>query len=198
MPNNTLTLSRRLTDSELGTIATVTVAAPYQARDLGRIDVPDTTVADTEYPLAFGSCAEAVYCEVQNETGQDIAVRMGGDSVTGTLVEGTATIAFAAAPGERLSVEAGDDNGGTPGVLSVKRSAGNVIVQSWLVGTGIEAADVSDVTVYNNAPPLLPDGGVMLIAAEALGTGIASATAILSDVQAGEGIINTIVCGDPI
>jgi hypothetical protein len=39
MPNHPLTLSRRLTDSELGTITTVTVAAPYQARDLGRIDV---------------------------------------------------------------------------------------------------------------------------------------------------------------
>lgn len=176
---------------------TETTAIPFNAIQGGELDVPDLTAGNTVYEIPFGACAEATYVEINNQTGQDIAARIGGASVAGTLASGTVTIAFAAVPGERLSV-AMTTSGGTPGVLSVKRSAGNVIVQSWLSGTGIQTADSSVIKVYNNAPPLLPDGGVLAMAAPAAGSGVTSAEAILADAQSGAGKIVAAVLGDPV
>lgn len=199
MPNSEATHTNRLSgDTAPLSLPTVTVTVPYNAIQGGELDVPDTTAADTVYAIPFGSCAEATHIQMENSTGQDIAARIGGASVSGVLTAGTVTIAFAAAPGERLSVEAGAANGGTPGVLSVKRSAGNVVVQSWLLGTGLQTADVSDVTVYNNAPPLLPDGAILSLSCPAAGSTVTSASAILTAEQAGAGTIVAAVLGDPV
>jgi hypothetical protein len=200
MPNSTAVLTRKLTDTSLPSPPAVTVSVPYQAAQPGgRIDVPATTAADTVYPVAFGSCAEATYCEIYNSsTAQDVAARMGGASVSGVLVLGTVTLALAAAPGERLAVELGDDNGGTIGDdIAVRRSAGNVIVTSYN-SSGPETLDVSNVTVYNNAPPILTPGGVLTLSNPAAGSTVSSAEAVLTDVQVAAGIISTIVLGDPV
>lgn len=198
MANRTATFSGRLS-GDITPLAPASreVLALFTSCQGGDLDVPDTTAASTSYSVPFGSITEATHCEVRNDTGQDVAVRIGGASVSGVLASGTVTIAFAAVPGERLSVEM-TTSGGTPGVLSVKRSSGNVIVQSWLSGTGIQTADTSTVKVYNNAPPLLADGGVMLVSSPAAGSGVASAEAILTDTQAGAGTIETLVFGDPV
>lgn len=198
MANRTATFSGRLS-GDITPLAPASreVLALFTSCQGGDLDVPDTTAASTSYSVPFGSITEATHCEVRNDTGQDVAVRVGGASVTGTLVSGTATIAFAAAPGERLSVERVAGNGGTNGKLYVERSSGNVIVTSYYA-SGVQTADVSSVKVYNNAPPLLADGGVMLVSSPAAGSGVASAEAILTDTQAGAGTIETLVFGDPV
>lgn len=72
----------------------------------------------------------------------------------GTLVGGTIDIVMANVPDDRLSVILMNDNGGTPGVLSVKRkNAIEVTVESWLAGAGIQVLDVSDVRVYDFGQP---------------------------------------------
>lgn len=74
---------------------------------------------------------------------------------TGTLVLGTCDITLANTAGDRLIVAAGADNGGTPGVLSVKRKNNTTVtVESWLAATGIQVLDVSDVSVYNIGAPV--------------------------------------------
>lgn len=172
------------------------------AQLVGGIDVPDATASGTMFAVPFGVIAEATGFVLENRTGQEIRARLeaANGSVTGTLVAGTATVAFAAVPGERLSVEAGDDNGGTPGVLSVRRSAGNVIVESWLAGTGLEAADVSDFTVYNNAGPALPDESVLVYASPTApaAAALGSASIWLTALQSGAGSVVTKVFGDPV
>jgi hypothetical protein len=189
--------SRLSGDTSPLSLPTATITVPFNAIQGGDLDVPDTTVADTVYEVPFGSCEEATHVQILNSTGQEIAARIGGASVTGTLVLGTVTIAFPAAAGERLSAELGAANGGTPGKLHVRRSAGNVIVESYTVD-GIQDADVSDVTVYNNAPPILPDGGILVLSTPAAGSGVSSASAILTDVQDGAGKIVAAVLGDPV
>ena len=72
-----------------------------------------------------------------------------------------------------------------------------MIVTSYYA-SGVQTADVSSVKVYNNAPPLIADGGVMLVSSPAAGSGVASAEAILTDTQAGAGTIETLVFGDPV
>lgn len=197
MANRTATLSARLSgDTAPLAPASREVLAPYTSNQGGDLDVPDTTAASTVYDVPFGSIAEATHIEIRNDTGQDIAARIGGASVTGTLVSGTATIAFAAAPGERLTVERVAGNGGTNGKLYVERSSGNVIVTSYYA-SGVQTADVSSVKVYNNAPPIIADGGVHLVSSPAAGSGVATAEAILTATQSGAGTIETLVFGDP-
>lgn len=206
MPNSTATFQHKLsyvdTDSVSQTAPTFTVATAYAlgAQQIGGIDVPDAAAADTAYSVAFGSIAAATGLCIENRTGQDVAVRIGGSSTTGTLVSGTATIAFAAKTGERLTVERSAGNGGTNGKLYVERSAGNVIVTSYYA-SGVQTADVSSVTVYNNAPISIANlGGLSLAmpAATAAGGPVSSASVILTASQSGAGTIGTKVFGDPV
>lgn len=182
-----------------------TVNAPYQSDAQGSVDVPDTTPADTEYSVPFGAVdAAATYLEIENRTGADLKVKVNGPtSATGTLVAGTKDIALVNAAGDHLVVVAGAANGGTPGVLSVKRKSGTeVTVQSWLAGTGLQAADVSDVTVYNykdGYPMQLGPSGLLLIAgatAPAAGK-VLSAKVKTTATQSGAGTVGTRVFGDP-
>lgn len=172
------------------------------AQLVGGIDVPDTTANGTEFAVPFGEIEEATACLIENRSGQEIRARLeaANGSVTGTLVAGTVTIAFPAVPGERLTPERVDDNGGTPGILSVRRSAGNVIVESWLAGTGLEAADASDVIVYNNAGPALPDNAVLLYASPTppAAAALGNASIWLTALQSGAGSVVTKVFGDPV
>lgn len=182
-----------------------TVSAPFSegARIDAGIDVPDLALSGTEYALSFGSIAAATALHLENKTGQDVHVRLNGQpaSVSGTLVAGTKTMALAAVTGEHLSAELVTAHG-TPGILSVRRSGGNVIVESWLAGTGLETADVSDVKVSNGGSPnlfRLPTGGSMTILAPAAAgaSAIASASVLLSDAQDGAGSISYKIFGDP-
>lgn len=206
MPNSTATFQHKLsytdTDSTAQTAPTFTIAATHAlgAQQIGGVDVLALATADTAYSVAFGSIAAATGLCIENRSGKDVAVRIGGSSVTGTLVSGTATIAFAAATGERLSAELGAANGGTAGKLHVERSAGNVIVTSYYA-SGVQTADVSSVTVYNNAPPAIANlGGISIAMPAAVTTGaaIASATVILTDAVVAAGTIGTKVFGDPV
>lgn len=181
------------------------VAAPFAAGGFvtGGVDVPDTAALGTEYALNFGSIAGATGLIVENSTGQDVYVKLNGQpaSVAGTLVAGTKTMAFAAVTGEHLSAELVTSHG-TPGILSVRRSSGNVIVESWLAGTGLQAADTSDVIVRNGGSPQLfrlPTGGMMAIAAPAAAGGnlLASASVVLTAIQSGAGSVAFTAFGDP-
>ncbi len=169
------------------------------ALSVSGLDVPDLAAADTEYEVAFSDVAIATYMLIENSTGQEILVHIGGDYVQGTLVSGTKTIAFPAVEGERLSVEM-VTSGGTPGILSVRRSSGNVIVESWLAGTGLQASDTSVVRVFNNPALALPSGGLVSFAlpsAPETGAPVASAQVTLTAAQDGAGVVATVICGDP-
>ncbi len=184
----------------------VSVAAPFSAGAFldGGVDIPDTTAASTEYALSFGSIAAATGLIVENQTGQDLHVKLNGGpaAVTGTLVAGTKTLALASVTGEKLCVALATSHG-TPGILSVRRSGGNVIVESWLAGTGLQASDISDIIVHNGGSPQLfrlPDGGVMAIAAPAApgSSALASASVVTTGTQAGAGAVAFKVFGDPV
>lgn len=205
MPNESATFQFKLayadTDSTAITAPTYSVAAPYAlgAQDVSGIDVPDLAAASTAYAASFSAIGAATGILITNRTGQDVAVRFEGGSVTGTLVSGTATIALAAQPGERLTVERTAANGGTPGKLYVERSSGNVIVTSYYA-SGVQAADVSSVKVYNNAPPAIANLGAVCIAmpAAASGQALTAASVILTAEQAGAGTVGVKVFGDPV
>lgn len=205
MPNLEATFQARLSytgpNSESVTAPNISVAAPYAAgaQQVGGIDVPDAASSSTEYSVAFGSIAAATGILIENKTGQELRARIESAvrSVTGTLASGTVTMALAAVPGERLSVEV-TTSGGTPGKLHVRRSSGNVIVESYN-SSGIETGDTSIVTVYNNAPIPLPDDAVLMVATPAApsGSAIAAASVRLTASQSGAGSVVTKVFGDP-
>lgn len=206
MPNATFQIRLSYTgpNDESVTAPNVSKLAAYGegAQLVGGIDVPDAAASGTEFAVPFGLIAEATGCLIENRTGQEIRARLDAadGSVSGTLVAGTATIAFAAVPGERLSVEAGDDNGGTPGILSVRRSAGDVIVESWVDPGGIQALDVSDVVVYNSAGPSLPDEAALLYVSPTapVAGALPAASVWLTAQQVGAGSVVTKVFGDPV
>lgn len=209
MPNSTATFQFKLSytdaDSTAQTAPTFTVAAPHAlgGQLLGGIDVPDAATSTTEYSVPFGTIASATGLIIENRTGQDVAVRLNGQpaDVSGALVSGTKTMALASVTGEKLSVEL-VTSGGTAGILSVRRSGGNVIVESWLAGTGIQTLDSSTVKVVQNAAHLfrLPNLGALGVAMPAASgaSPIASASVILTATQSGAGTIATKVFGDPV
>jgi hypothetical protein len=193
-------------DDETVTSPPLAISAPFSpgASQVGGIDIPDLAAEGTEYPVAFGSIAAATGLLIENRSGQDLSVKLNGEpgSVAGTLVACTKTMALAAVTGERLSAELVTSHG-TPGILSARRSAGNVIVESWLAGTGLQALDISDVKVWQGGSPYLfrlPTGAAIVIAmpAAAGATPIASASVVLSGIQAGAGSVVTKVFGDPV
>ena len=201
----TATLARTLSYRTVGNVATSAASAGASATytlgaqvDAG-VDVPDAAADNTKYALSFGSIADATYLEIQNASGQAVLARVNEHSVTGTLVAGTVTIALTATDGERLSVELGANNGGTPGIVSVRRSAGNVIVESWVVATGIQVLDVSAVTVYQSSPIALADDG-MLVIANPLAVGgtskMSEASVTLTALQVGAGQVAYKVFGE--
>jgi uncharacterized protein YwlG (UPF0340 family) len=198
----TRSLSYRSVDNVLTNAASVSVSSSYslgaQHSDSG-IDVPDAAADNTEYSLAFGTIANATLLEVRNNTGQTLKVNINGHTEEATLVAGTVTVAMASIDGEILSVVAGADNGGTPGILSVRRSAGNLIVESWLAATGIQALDVSDVTIIQTAPIPLVDDGMMIIAnPSAPAIALSKATVVLTGIQSGAGQVAYKIFGDPV
>lgn len=210
MPNKTATIQVRLTyegpDDESVVAPHLSVTVPYSAGGqlVGGIDIPDAAAISTEYAVPFGTIASATALLVTNRSGQDVLVRINGQpgSATGTLVSGTITIALASVTGEHLSVERVTSIG-TAGILSVRRSSGNVIVESWLAGTGIQALDLSAVKVRQGGSPdlfRLPTGATMLVAAPAApgSTPLASASVLLTAEQDGAGSIVTKVFGDPV
>lgn len=209
MPNLTATLAFRLSytgpDSEAITAPHLSIPVPYAAGGqlVGGIDVPDAAAILTEYAVPFGGIASATALIIENLTGQDVHVRINGapGSVTGTLVAGTKTLALASVTGEHLSVEL-VTSAGTAGILSVRRSSGNVIVESWLAGTGLQTADVSAVKVWQGGSPdlfRLPTASALAVAMSAApgASPIASASVILTAIQSGAGSLVTKVFGDP-
>ncbi len=208
MANDTATFTHRLTytdaDGVTQTAPNRAIAVPYSrgAVVAAGIDIPDATTANTSFAVPFSSISEATGFAVKNDSGGEISLRLEpvSPSATGTLSSGTATIAFPAVAGERLSVEL-VTAGGTPGILSVKRSSGNVIVQSWLLGTGIQTADTSTVKVYNNAPLTMPNGAALSFATpSAASDGPALGSAIVSNLatQTGAAAVAVHVVGDPV
>lgn len=209
MANKTASFQIRLSyegpDDETVTAPHLAIAVAYGegAQLVGGIDIPDLAASGTEYEVPFGTIASATAMLIENRSGQDLHVRINGQpgSVSGTLASGTVTLALASVTGEHLSVER-TSSAGTPGILSVRRSGGNVIVESWLAGTGIQTADTSVVAVYQGGSPdlfRLPDGGTLLVAAPDApgGTPLASASVLLTAEQAGAGSVVTKVFGDP-
>lgn len=186
------------------TQGTDSTTCPYQgASPDGQIDVPDTTAADTEYAVGFGSVAGATYIEIENKTGADLKAKVNDPtSASGTLVSGTKDLTLANVAGDRLVVLL-TTSGGTPGVLSVKRkSDSEVTVQSWLSGTGIQSSDTSVVTVYNykdGYPLQLAPNGKLVVAQATLPTAgkISAAGVKTTATQSGAGSVSTRVFGDP-
>ena len=209
MPDSNAAFQFRLTytgpNDETIAAPTKSVSAPYApgAQLVGGVDVPDAATSGTEYQIPFGTIASATALYIENRTGQPVDVRLNGApaTVSGTLVSGTKTMALAAVTGEHLSVER-VTSAGTAGILSVRRSSGNVIVESWVSGTGIQALDTSDVKVWQGGSPnlfRLEDGGVLTIAQPDVpgSSGIASASVLLTTTQSGAGSVVTKVFGDP-
>jgi hypothetical protein len=60
------------------TVPPVSVSVPYQATFGGDVDVPALAAAATVFALSFGSIASATGLLVQNNTGQDLGVRING------------------------------------------------------------------------------------------------------------------------
>ncbi len=181
-----------------------TLAAAYQAESVDLIDVPDLEAMGTEHPVSFGSIGVgASLMLLKNRTGQDLEMHLNGapPSETGTLVAGTKTIAMVVGSTGDLRVVAGANNGGTPGILSARKSGGNVIVESWLAGTGIQALDISDFTVYDDGAvvPNLPNNALAIVAMAALPAAgkLTSCTLKTTAAQTGAGTIETRVFGDP-
>ncbi len=201
----TVSLSYTGADDETVTPPAIAIASPYSAGAfaVGGIDIPDAATASTEYPISFGSVAEATAMLIENKSGQDLYVKLNGQpaSVAGTLVAGTKTMALASVTGERLSAELVTSHG-TAGILSARRSGGNVICESWLAGTGLQASDISDIKVWQGGSPYLyrlPTASAMLItaAAAAAGTPLASASVVTTATQSGAGSVSTKIFGDP-
>lgn len=170
------------------------------ALSISGIDVPDAALDGATYNVAFSDVAAATFLQIQNNTGQEITARIGDLYFDVTLVSGTKTTAFAAVEGEHFSYELLDDNGGTPGIISIRRSTGNVIVESWLAATGIQTADVSTIRVHVNPPIALPDGGLVSFALPSkpvVGAAVGNASVTLTAAQTGAGVVATAVLGDP-
>jgi hypothetical protein len=194
-------LSHRSVGNVLTNAASASVSSSYSlgAQVDAGIDVLDAAADNTEYDLSFGSIANATYLEIQNNSGQTLKVNVNGHTTEATLVAGTVTVAMASIDGEILSVVAGADNGGTPGILSVRRNAGNLIVESWLAATGIQALDVSDVTVIQTAPiPLVDDGMLVIANPSAPAIALSEATVVLTALQSGAGQVAYKIFGDPV
>jgi hypothetical protein len=205
---STATFARTLSYRSVGNVATSAtsdgVSALYtlgaQHSDSG-VDVPDAASDNTEYEIAFGSVAEATYLEVKNSTGQAVKLHLNQHSFDGTLVSGTATVAVPVVDGECLSLELGDDNGGTPGDdVAIRRSGGNVIVTAYN-SSGVESLDVSDVTILQSTPVVLTNGGMAIVANPTAVGGtskLSEAKAVLTAVQSGAGRIAYKMFGDPV
>ncbi len=77
-----VTLSYTNEEGGTSTMTAIAVAAKYQSQSHGTIDVPDTTAADTEYSIPFGSVDEgATLMILENRTGQDVEVKINGQAV---------------------------------------------------------------------------------------------------------------------
>lgn len=85
------------------------VVAPYQAQNVGAIDVPDSTASSTTYSIPFGSIGTAASLVVlQNNTGQELAIK----------INGAAAASHHMAQGGMLVIAENSAPGSTP-VLSV-------------------------------------------------------------------------------
>lgn len=206
MSNSTATMKFTLTYTSPEGVAAapppVSIACPFQAQLVGALDVPDTTPADTELEVPFGSVGDdATMLMVHNRLTQDLAVTINGRQASGTLVAGTKTLNLDNIVGDRLAVKL-DASHGTPGVLSVRRiSNTQVTVESWLAGTGLQAADVSDVIVTANGEThRLAPGGVFTHAAPAAagGSPITGMSLKTTATQDGAGMVSFAVFGDPV
>jgi len=120
------------------------------------VDCPTGSTVYAAVTTGAGKTKQLTAARVDDSTirisspGDGYAALLESAGVAGTLVAGTTDIALANVAGDRLAVVMEDDNGGTPGVLSVKRKSNTeVTVESWVDGTGVQALDVSDVKVYN-------------------------------------------------
>jgi len=77
-----VTLSYTNEEGGSSTMSPIAIAAKYQSQSHGTIDVPDTTSADTEYSIPFGSVDEgASLMIIENRTGQDLEVKINDQNV---------------------------------------------------------------------------------------------------------------------
>jgi hypothetical protein len=57
----------------------VAISAPYQAESVGIVDVPDATTTATVFTIPFGPIGtECTLAVVDNNTGQDLSVKLNG------------------------------------------------------------------------------------------------------------------------
>lgn len=207
MPNLNATLTLGLTypgpAGEVITRRSEALAMPFLAQETSGIDVPDATALGTEIDVPFGGVSDfATLALVKNKTGQDLKVKLNGNppSHNATLVAGTVSFSLPAGWTNFLGVQLGSAHG-TPGILAVHIAGGNVIVQSWLVGTGIQVADTSDVVVFDmGAIDIdLPDQGLMIITSptEPAAGRLTAIKLYTTAIQAGDGSVESRVFGDP-
>ncbi len=77
-----VTLSYTNEEGGTSTMTAIALAAKYQSQSHGTIDVPDTTAADTEYAIPFGSVDEgATLLILENRSGQDVEVKINDQAV---------------------------------------------------------------------------------------------------------------------
>lgn len=75
----TATLALRYTAPGGSTInSAVVVEVPYDGMESAIVDIPDTTVAATEFALSFGSVESPTAVFVSNTGNQDLGVRING------------------------------------------------------------------------------------------------------------------------
>lgn len=115
----------------VGSIVLATVVTPGgTVKQLSAVRASDTTITVSSPGSGYGALLASA-------------------GVNSTLVAGAKDIALANIAGDQLAVILKTAHG-TPGVLSiVRKDNATVTVQSWLAATGIQALDISDVTVFN-------------------------------------------------
>ena len=207
MSNKTASFSASLSyTGPLGQAASlappVIVACKYAGQSDGAFDLDAAALTGQALTVPLGSIASVTGLLVKNNCDADVEVKINDNisEATGTLASGTVTIALASRTGEHLSAERVTSHG-TAGILSVRRSGGNVIVESWLAGTGIQASDVSDIKVVQRAGAFsLPPGGALAIfspATEAPTTPITKVQLTTEEATTVAGSVGYLLFGDP-
>jgi hypothetical protein len=198
----------------------LSVATPYNGLSEGTWDLPALTAPGETLTVPLGGIVVPTGFVLKNNSDADVQVEVNNDvaGVTGyvsassgahTLSSGTITFALSSVSGEQLSVSE-TTPGGTPGILSVRRSGGNVIVESWLAGTGIQTLDTSVVTVLQSGPAVtinaagaftMPPGGCFTMFSPVTDTPSTPITEIVltteTEATAG-GSVGYLVFGDPV
>ena|SRR5678816_2698112 len=125
MSNSTATVSLKVRGNPLPVAETILAA--FQGATEGTIDIADTTAADTEFVVSFGSVAAATMLLIKNTDAQEIYVKLNGSTTKlGLMPGGVLLIAASALPSANTITSAK--------VCPKANQSGAGTVSYWLVG----------------------------------------------------------------